>query len=747
MAPRRVQTFAIALCLVCGACSGNQQTPSPAQGGSSNIPTTGAGGSPGSAGAGGSPGSAGASAGGGRAAAGTGGANADAGQGGGGGQPPTSAARPNIVFILVDDMGWGDLGVFYQNARVGGEKFMTPQLDRFASEGLQLRRHYTPAPVCAPARASLLLGVHQGHSNIRNNQFDQTLDNNHTLGTVLKGAGYATAAIGKWGLQGPGAAPQQPSRPGLRGFDYFFGFLSHRSGHYHYPDLLAGVDDQGQPNAFFENTTNITNQLSKCYSTDVFTARAKKWIVEQRGTAPNKPFFLYLAYTAPHSSLHVPTDSHITATSNYPAGGGLTGGVQWLGNAGGMINTARGTIDTGIHPDYAAKAWPIAAKRHATMVRRLDDAVGDILQLLKDLAIDDKTLIVFSSDNGPHNESGLAGGPTQDPTFFRSYGPFEGIKRDVHEGGVREPTLARWPGHVVAGAITQTPSQFHDWMPTFAALAGVPEPARSDGVSLVPTLTKQGVQRDSNVYIEYDLNGITPAYPDFVNHGGQARNQMQVLYLGRYKGVRTNIASANDPFRIYDTEQDPTEATDLAGKPGVPAVADYRARMSAIRRANAGAPRPYDATPIAPVSVNGLVSGLDFFAYEMATPWVPSWATVAPAAQGKTGSLDLSVRTRDADFGVRFTGYLEVPTTGAYTFSLSTDTGAFVRIHEAQLIDADFAYVANSERSSGVLTLTAGRHPISIHYRHGSAAQHALTLAWEGPRITKQPVPASAWFH
>lgn len=651
-----------------------------------------------------------------------------------------SAPRPNVIFVLVDDMGWGDLGVFYQNSRGSSQKFATPELDAFANEGLQLRRHYAPAPVCAPSRASLLLGVHQGHANIRNNQFDQTLENNHTLGTVMKGAGYATACIGKWGLQGPGSPASQPSHPAKRGFDYFFGYLAHLSAHYHYPEELTGNDNQGQPNGFFENTTNITAQLGKCYSTDLVTARAKKWIADHRTAAPSQPFFLYLTYAAPHARLDVPTQA-------YPAGDGLDGGVQWTGTPGAMINTASGTINSWIHPDHAAQAgWTVPAKRHATMMRRIDDAMGDLVATLDELGIGDETLVVFTSDNGPANEAGAGGSHTHDPRFFGSYGPLEGIKRDVLEGGIRVPALVRWPGHIPAGGVSQTPSQFHDWLPTFAELAGVPQPERSDGVSLVPTLTG-GVQRPSTVYVEYAVSGNTPGYSQFANHAGDPRNEMQVVFLDGYKGIRTGIGSHADGFRIHDTFADPAEGADLAGQAGVPTQQRFKDRVLQLRRASASSARGYlDTQPVPPVTPPALVNGLAWKAYEKATPWVPDWETETPAASGNAAAPDLAVRTRDADIGVLFAGYLHVPADGDYTFHLATDTGAFVRLHDLQLIDADFGYTAGTEKSSGTLKLKAGHHPLRIHYRHADAAGHLLELQWTGPGIAKQPVPAAAYF-
>lgn len=672
---------------------------------------------------------------------------------------PAAAPRPNILFLLVDDLGYGDLGVLYQNSRDFAvhrtlPAFVTPNLDTLASNGVRLTRHYCPAPVCAPSRASLLLGVHQGHANVRDNQFDKALEDNHTLGTVLRAAGYATAVIGKWGLQGSGVPTAQAGHPLRRGFDYFFGLTSHLSGHFHYGDLMSGkTDDQGQPCAIYDGYTDVTASAAGCYSTDLFTARAKKWIADRHVADPSQPFFLYLALNAPHAQLNVPTQA-------YPAGGGLTGGVQWVGTPGTLINTASATIDTWIHPDYAAAtydddangatpevAWPAAARRHATMVRRVDDAVADLRQLLADLGIAENTLIVFTSDNGPHNEAGSGGSYTQDPRFFRSYAGMDGIKRDTWEAGMREPTFACWPAGIPAGRTSDALSQFHDWMPTFAELAGVPAPARSDGVSLVPALTGQGTRRTGLVYVEYYNASSTPSYADFdAAHRGAARYQQQVVYVDGYKGVRRNIAGHTNDFLVYDPAVDPQEATNLAGRAGIPAQQRFKDRVLQVRRVNSTAARPYDAEPVPPIVPTGTVAGLEWRAYERAADWVPDWEADTAAASGTTTGLDLSVRTRDADIGLLFSGYLHVPADDTYTFYLTTDSGAFVRLHDLQLLDADFAYTGGVERTSGPIPLKTGRHPIRVFYRHANAAGHALSLQWESSTIARQEVPASAFF-
>ena len=662
------------------------------------------------------------------------------------GMAEAAAPKPNIIFVLVDDMGYGDLGVFYQNSRNFAVNrnlpaFVTPNIDTLANGGMRLTRHYCPAPVCAPSRASLMLGVHQGHANVRDNQFDKELENNHTIASVLKQAGYATANIGKWGLQGGAGFPGHPQN---RGFDYFYGILAHEDGHLHYPKEEGATIHDG--------FTDVTADLDKCYSTDLLTARAKKWITERHTAAPADPFFLYLAYPAPHARLDVPTQA-------YPAGGGLSGGVQWTGTPGAELNTANGTINSWIHPDYATAtwdndnnpataevAWPDYAKRHATMIRRLDDAIADVRTLLSDLSIADNTLIVFTSDNGPHNEAGTGGSYTQNPTFFRSYAGFDGIKRDMWEGGIRIPTIVNWPAEIAAGSQSSSPSQFHDWMPTLAQLAGLPQPERSDGVSLVPTLTGQGTQRTGVIYSEYQYSGSTPGYADFESSHVTTRGQMQMLQLGNFKGVRTDTTSHATDFRIYNVASDPKETTNLSGQPGVPTQQQFKDRVLQVRRAGGGVTRSYDSEAVPAVTVSSLVNGLDYRAYEKAATLLPNWETETAAAEGTVTDTDLSVKTRTDDIGLFFGGYLQVPAEGDYTFYLSTDTGAFVRLHDAQLIDADFGYVAGSEVNSGTIKLKAGYHPIRIYYRHANATSTALALQWSGPGISKQAIPAAAFF-
>ena len=660
--------------------------------------------------------------------------------------PATAAPRPNIIFILTDDLGYGDIGVLYQNQRatLGNRHqpwFATPNLDTFAREGVQMRRHYCPAPVCAPSRSSLLCGVHQGHSGVRDNQFDYPLEDNHTLASVLRQAGYATAAIGKYGLDGKGTGARVAG-PLRRGFDFFFGYLEHVDGHFHYPK------ENGR--ALMEGTNDIASQLDQCFTTDLWTARAKRWIMDHQATNAAQPVFIYLAYDTPHARLQVPTQA-------YPAGGGTNGGVRWTGTPGAMINTAAGTIDSWIHPDYATATWdddanpatpeipwPAFAQRHATMIRRLDDAIADLVQTLKDLRCDTNTLIVFTSDNGPHNEAGTRGTFTQDPRFFGSFAFMDGIKRDCWEAGIRMATLVRWPAGIPGGGTNLNVSAFWDWLPTFAELAGVPPPARTDGVSLVPTLTEVGQQRPSTVYVEYKVPGVTPKYAEFEpNHRGRARNQMQVLFEQGYMGVRYNLTNAAEDFEIYDVATDPKETTNLAAMPSMKGVQQaMKDRVLGLRRPLASAPRPYDAALI-PAVPGPMAAGLEWQRFTGPFPWVPDFAGLTPSAHGHCQGLDLPVAAGTERSGsCLFTGCLQVPADGTYTLYLAAGGRAFLRIHEASVIDADFGYAAGTERSA-TLHLQAGCHPFRLAFLPGAKA--ALRLDWSSDLIPRAPVPPSAF--
>lgn len=661
--------------------------------------------------------------------------------------------RPNILFILCDDLGYGDLGVLFQNNRAPGlPRERTPNIDVLASQGLQLREHYCPAPICAPSRASLMLGMHQGHANVRDQQFDKALAENHTLASVLKTAGYATAIIGKWGLQGKesGNDPATwPAYPTKRGFDYFFGYVRHGDGHEHYPKEAVYSNHSKQ---CYDGVNNITPSLDKCYTTDLFTARAKKWITDQHAGHPEQPFFLYLAYDTPHAVHELPTQA-------YPSGGGLHGGMQWLGKPGHMITTASGTVNSFFHPDYALATydkdhnpatpevpWPEVFKRYATSVRRIDDAVGDLMKLLHDLALDTNTLVIFTSDNGPTIEDYLNINPHYAANFFENYGPMDGIKRDTWEGGIRMPTIACWTGTIAVGTTNETPSQFQDWMPTFADLAGLPAPAHTDGVSLVPTLLGIGKQSPSTIYVEYfDDGSATPEYPEFLpDHRGRLRNQMQVIRLGGYQGVRYDIKSHRDDFEIYDVAHDPKEATNLALNPSFAALQrQMKDRVLELRRPNASAPRPYDNEFIPSIAHVAMTNGMvNYAVYEGEWPWVPDVDMLSAASTGRVAGLDISIRPRETNYAVAYSGYINVPTDGDYTFYLRTDAGALFRIHDATVIDDDFTHTGNEVSAN--IRLKAGPHPFRLIYRHATGPT-ILDLKYSGPGIPEQAVPKSVF--
>lgn len=689
-------------------------------------------------------------------------------------KPAASAvknSKPNVIFILVDDMGWGDLDANWSQQKLNGRtvdrknEFKTPALSAMAREGIQLRRHYSAAPVCAPARASLLLGVHQGHSRVvRNNRFDYPIEDSHTLGTVMRDAGYDTAAIGKWGVGGGGESHGPVTGgPHQRGFNYFYGILDHLAGHFHYPSESRNIFEYNgyAPNPEWKNIKDQVPQTA--YSTDLFAARAKQWIVDQRKSArkTGKPFFLYLAFPAPHGNLVVPG-------TPYPAGGGLKGGLQWVKKNGTeSVNTAfdakaEKDKDTYIHPDNARFPNDVA-KRHSTMIRRVDDAVADLIHLLKDLKIDNDTMIVFTSDNGPHNEGGADPRHrhgAQNPQFFKSYGMMDGIKRDCWEGGMRVPTLVRWPARIPKGQISLHPGQFHDWLATLADAAGVPVPARSDGVSLLPTLTGHADQQKPGViYSEYNVAGKTPGYKDFLGeHKGAERGQQQIVFVDGLKGLRMGVKDADKDFMIFDTLNDPQESKDLASsKP------ELQARMKAAalsnRRAFLPAKTVFDTELVPAVEVTGAASpGLKWSVYEGEFPWVPDFRQLKkqPAAHGVVPSPSVKMngpRKR----GVELTGYVKIPADGEYAFYLSTDANkgskAFVRLHGMELIDADKTYEPGTEISSDLgdrknpVYLKAGLHPIRISYVGNAGPASRLVLKWEGPGLPKQEIPASAFSH
>lgn len=653
--------------------------------------------------------------------------------------------RPNVILILMDDMGWGDLPSYQdQRMKEGFPAMDNPGLRMLAREGMTLTRHYSSAPLCAPARASLFTGVHQGHAKvIRDRSFDLPIEQAPTLGTVMQAAGYKTALIGKWGIGGgtehAGSPQESTAYPTKRGFDYYFGYLDHVSGHHHYPKEDPNPISPTKKSGIWDGNKCVTGDCDKAYSVDLLTARAKQWIMDTHRQNPRKPFFLALTHTAPHSQLQIPTGP-------YPEGRGVKGGVQWVGKPHKLINTAEGKINSYIYPRYAEKKWPIAQKRYATMIARLSDSFEDLIQTLKDLNIDKNTVIIMTSDNGPHDEGG------QNPQFFRNYGPFEGIKQDAWEGGFRVPAIVRWPGRIPAGSSSDHPSQFHDWMATLAAIGGVRAPFRSDGVSLLPTLLNQENQPDSRLYMEYSAKKsrsktTTPAYQDFhPSRRNAARGEEQMVYIGKYKGVRTNIQSHADLFEIYDTVRDPAERHDLKdtpeGKKMQSLMHDKVLRMRRIYdythpARGTFAQRPYDTEPVPALRKEEMPGNL-----------LPLEESSSQGVRRKDGSMKRVL-------------YLNIPETGNYVFFLKTPVKkgakAFVRLHDAHLLDAEYGYNPGTEVSSSMgegttegdagktgrkpIPLEKGWHPLMVETEGFSGLP---TLFWQKEGGKKEAISNSA---
>jgi arylsulfatase A-like enzyme len=378
----------------------------------------------------------------------------------------TAAGRPNIIFIMADDLGYGDAGCY------GQKQIKTPNLDRMAVEGLRFTQAYAGAPVCAPSRCVLMTGLHQGHARVRGNTEATTpaaalRADDVTVAQVLKDVGYATGLIGKWGLGEP--QKNQQGLPRRHGFDYFFGYLKQGHAHNYYTNYLWRNESKVKlPNVISTDPALKHNVAEKKvqYSHDLFANEALKFVRDHQ----NEPFFLYLALTIPHAN-------------------------DEAGDKG---------MEVPDYGEYANRDWPEPQKGYAAMVARMDRDIGRLLDLLGELKLDDNTLVIFTSDNGPHHEGGF------DPDFFDSNGPLRGYKGGVTEGGIREPMIARWPGHVPAGKTSDAPVYFADMMPTFAALSGGAAPAGIDGIDISPTLQGKDQPELSNrfLYWEFDRDGV-----------------------------------------------------------------------------------------------------------------------------------------------------------------------------------------------------------------------------------------------
>ena len=423
----------------------------------------------------------------------------------------TAERLPNIIYILTDDLGYGDLSCNGQTF------FQTPHIDRLAAEGMKFTQHYSGSTVCAPSRCSLMTGKHTGHTVVRGNsevkpEGQQPMPaDTFTMAHMLQQAGYTTGLFGKWGLGAPGSQ----SEPLLMGFDRFYGYNCQRHAHHYYPYFIW---DDHQREMLWGNFGMETEE----YAPTLIQAEVMKFIESNQ----DRPFFCYYAVIQPHAEMFAPE--------------------EYMEKYRGKFlpeSSYEGTDDGPDFRKYAYGSQPEGHAAFAAMVHTIDDYVGEITARLKELGIDDNTLIIFTSDNGPHQEAG------HDPAYFNSNGSMRGFKRDLYEGGINVPMIARWPGKVAAGTETDLISAFWDVMPTVAEMAKVDAPTDIDGISFLPTLLNRDGQKQHN-YL----------YWEFHEKKGRV-----AIRKGNWKGVRYNVSiDAHSPLELYDLSADPQEQYNIA---------------------------------------------------------------------------------------------------------------------------------------------------------------------------------------
>ena len=425
--------------------------------------------------------------------------------------------KPNVVFILADDLGYGDLGV------TGQTKISTPNIDRLAGQGLLFSNHYTGTTVCAPSRSALMTGLHTGHTPIRGN-FEVQPEGQYpmpdtllTIPKMMKKAGYATGAFGKWGLGFIGTSGD----PNNQGFDRFFGYNCQRYAHRYYPEYLW---DNNQKVMLEGN--DWTNKTT--YAPELIHQESLKFIEINK----EKPFFMFVPMVTPHAELAA---SDTVLMRKY---------LEMFGEEK-PYNAPKGH-DYGpdiIIPGYQSVEYPRAT--YAAMVEQLDRQVGEILSKLEELGLTENTIIIFASDNGPHQEGG------NDPDFFQSNAGKRGYKRDLYEGGIKTSLIVKWPGKTKPGTQTEHISAFWDFLPTLAEIVGEKIEGEIDGISLVPTLKGESGQKQHD-YL----------YWEFVELGGR-----QAIRKGDWKAVRLNVKKdKNAPIELYNLKNDPSESIDVSAE-------------------------------------------------------------------------------------------------------------------------------------------------------------------------------------
>lgn len=430
-----------------------------------------------------------------------------------------SKQPPNIVFIIADDLGYNELGCY-------GQKWIkTPNIDKIAKNGIRFTQFYSGNAVCAPSRCNLLTGKHPGHAYIRDNRNPKHLqhmkekegwefpgqypipDSEVTIAEILKQKNYATGAMGKWGLGHFGTTGD----PNQQGFDLFYGFNCQVHAHNHYPKFLWR---NNKKEALSGNDRTLYGET---HSQDKFVENGLAFIREHQ----DQPFFLYLPFAIPHLSIQTPEAS---------------------------LAKYRGKIP---EEDYKHRGYikhPHPRAGYAGMITQMDDGVGQIMTLLKELKLEDNTIVFFTSDNGPTYDR-LGG---SDSKFFESAGPYRGFKGSLYEGGIRVPLVVQWPGHIQAGEVTDHLSAFWDVMPTIAALADTKVPADIDGISFLPTLLGKDQQQKQHEYL----------YWEFPSYSGQ-----QAVHMGDWKGVRQKLMRKKNPqmkIELFNLKKDPGEQHDVA---------------------------------------------------------------------------------------------------------------------------------------------------------------------------------------
>jgi arylsulfatase A-like enzyme len=406
--------------------------------------------------------------------------------------------KPNIIFILADDLGYGDLGCY------GQKTIKTPNTDKLAEEGMKFTDHYAGSTVCAPSRCCLMTGLHTGHALIRANGNVPLRPSDVTVAELLKRKGYTTGIIGKWGL----GEPETTGIPNKQGFDYWFGYLNQRHAHNYYPSYLWRNEEKyelkNQVNHVIGGRDRTPGGVATKrveYSHDLMAKEALNFVEKNK----DRPFFLYLPFTIPHAN-------------------------NEAGNKG---------MEVPSFGQYADRDWPEPQKGHAAMITRMDGDIGKLMALLKRLDIDKNTIVMFSSDNGPH-------------AFFKASGPLRGYKRALYEGGIRVPMIARWPGKIRAGSKSSHISAFWDLLPTCCELAGSDIPDDIDGISMVPTFLSRRRQQKKHEALYWEFH---------------EQGKKQAVRMGKWKGVRLNVAkNPAGPIELYDLKNDIGEKNNVADR-------------------------------------------------------------------------------------------------------------------------------------------------------------------------------------